>query len=325
MKTENQKQITTARAVGGCILSFFALIAAQLLALLAGQATGKAVSTVLGTTAGITAGTAAESVAGTITGSIVSSVISAILYVAAALIFINLISKKVLKTSLSGCRITFPVSVRPIWAVSSAVMPLLVILMVTQTSGRWVMTDMNMGELIYTVTDAVLLYGIAVGIVEEITFRGIIMTALEKRWNKGIAVLVPSVIFALSHVIGADLDLPSILQLLIAGSLTGILFSLVTLESRSIWNSALMHAVWNILLVGGIFYIGTEKNDLYIFNYVLTSRDFLVTGGDFGVEASAFAVAGYGIFILAAVLMMRGRRREEDDDPEEKSEAKQIV
>ena len=29
MKTENQKQITTARAVGGCILSFFALIAAN--------------------------------------------------------------------------------------------------------------------------------------------------------------------------------------------------------------------------------------------------------------------------------------------------------
>ncbi|OUP82909.1 hypothetical protein B5F07_12100 [Lachnoclostridium sp. An169] len=321
MKTENQKQITTARAVGGCILSFFALIAAQLLALLAGQAAGNAVSTVLGTTAG----TAAESVAGTITGSIISSVISAILYVAAALIFINLISKKILKTSLSGCRITFPVSVRPIWAVSSAVMPLLVILMVTQTSGRWIITDMNMGELIYTVADAVLFYGIAVGIVEEITFRGIIMTALEKRWNKVAAVLVPSVIFALSHVIGAYLDLPSILQLLIAGSLTGILFSLVTLESRSIWNSALMHAVWNILLVGGIFYIGTEKNDLYIFNYVLTSRDFLVTGGDFGVEASAFAVAGYGIFILAAVLMMRGRRKAEDDDPEEKSEAKQIV
>ena len=86
--------------------------------------------------------------------------------------------------------------------------------------------------------------------------------------------ILPALIFALSHVIGADLDLPSILQLLIAGSLTGILFSLVTLESRSIWNSALMHAVWNIVLVGGIFYIGTEKNDLYIFNYVLPAVIF---------------------------------------------------
>ena len=164
---------------------------------------------------------------------------------------------------------------------------------------------MNAGEMSYAIVDAAAYYGLAAGIVEEAMFRGVIMTALERRWNRYVAVIAPSVLFGLSHIIGADLDTLSIIQLIVAGSLVGILFSLVTLESGNIWNSALMHAVWNTILVGGILHIGTSRNDLFIFNYTLDSRSFLVTGGDFGVEASVFAVIGYGIFILIAAWMLR--------------------
>ena len=38
------------------------------------------------------------------------------------------------------------------------------------------------------------------GIVEEVVFRGFIMTALERRWNRWAAVLLPSVLFGLVHI-----------------------------------------------------------------------------------------------------------------------------
>lgn len=186
----------------------------------------------------------------------VGRIVSAVLYLALALKCISFISGKILKTDMEKCRITSKISLRPLWVVSAVVLPALVVLMVTRTAGNWSITSMNAGEMSYAIVDAAAYYG-------------------------------------LSHIIGADLDTLSIIQLIVAGSLVGILFSLVTLESGNIWNSALMHAVWNTILVGGILHIGTSRNDLFIFNYTLDSRSFLVTGGDFGVEASVFAVIGY--------------------------------
>ncbi len=75
--------------------------------------------------------------------------------------------------------------------------------------------------------------------------------------------------------------------------MVGILFSLVTYESGNIWNSALIHGVWNMVMIGGILQIGDTVNESAVYNYVLETKSFLLTGGDFGVEASAVAVAAY--------------------------------
>ncbi|MFR8460535.1 MAG: lysostaphin resistance A-like protein [Ruthenibacterium lactatiformans] len=77
-------------------------------------------------------------------------------------------------------------------------------------------------------------------------FRGVLMTAVERRWNKTAAVLGPSLAFALLHVLGRELSFAGILQLLAAGTAVGVLFSLVAYESGTVWCGAAMHAVWNM-------------------------------------------------------------------------------
>ena len=135
------------------------------------------------------------------------------------------------------------------------------------------------------------------------------MTALERRWNKYAAVIIPSVIFALSHLIGADLDFISIFQLLAAGTIVGIMFSFITYESGNIWNSAIVHSLWNIIIVGGILHIGVEPNRYSLFNYVLDSKSFFITGGEFGIEASVIAIIGYVVVsILAFILIKRTKK-----------------
>ena len=59
-------------------------------------------------------------------------------------------------------------------------------------------------------------------------------------------------------MIGRKMDFWSILQLIFAGSIVGILFSLVAYESKSVWNSAIIHGCWNMTIIGGILHIGKE-------------------------------------------------------------------
>lgn len=281
---QTTKPLSAGRVAGGCLLAYLALILSQVVALLLGQMAG-----------------------GGGTPSAVGSLVSALVYLALTLVFLGLVGKKLLGLTLGECRLTGAKPLHPLWGAAALGMPGLVILLAMLSGGHWQVADMDGGMLAYTLTDALLYYGLATGVAEEVLFRGVIMTALEKRWNRGVAIVVPSVLFALSHLIGTRLDLLSALQLLAAGTLVGVLFSLVAYVSGSLWNSVLLHGVWNAVLVGGLVHIGPEASDLFLVNYVQKSTHFAVTGGDFGIEASLFALLAYALAILAA--LVQGKRR----------------
>ena len=150
--------------------------------------------------------------------------------------------------------------------------------------------------------------GLAAGTVEEIVFRGIILHLIEAKWGRTAAVAVPSVLFGAVHLIGAELPAASGLLVLAAGTLVGIMFSLIALEGGSVWNSALVHALWNILIIGGGLSVGEAPDPYAVATYVLKTRNVLLTGGEFGVEASAIAAAGYCAVSFLALLMLKKRR-----------------
>jgi len=197
---------------------------------------------------------------------------------------------------------------KTIWVISAFVLPLSVSFVLMQLPGEFINHQRSLTEMLNPITGAIFIFGIGAGIVEEMVFRGMIMTTVEKRWNKVVAVLFPSMIFALIHVIGRDLDLQSILFLLVAGTSVGVLFSLITLQTGSIWNSAFMHGVWNAIMIGNVLQIGTKSSETAMFSYVLDSKSFFITGGRFGVEASVIAVTGYLIFSLLAFVLLRRKK-----------------
>ena len=95
------------------------------------------------------------------------------------------------------------------------------------------------------------------------------------------------------------------LQLIIAGSLVGILFSLITLESGSVWNAAIVHGLWNAVFAGGLVHVGNTAEREAVFSLVFNSSSFLLTGGDFGVEASLVSALAYAVFGLLAYRLMK--------------------
>lgn len=238
----------------------------------------------------------------------IGNVLAGILYPVFTILGVSLLCKKTLKITLSDCKVS-RFKLKPIWCIVAFVMPILVSVILLLTSGHWENTSMSASNIWATVTGAIVFYGLATGIVEEVVFRGVIMSALEYRCNKKVAIIAPSVLFGMLHIIGNDLSFLSIIQLLIAGSIVGILLSLVTYESGSIWCSALIHGVWNLIIIGGILHIDIVADETSMFNYVLNTKSFLISGGDFGIEASIISIINYIIFIGLAVYLIKKKER----------------
>jgi len=85
---------------------------------------------------------------------------------------------------------------------------------------------------------------------EEITLRGMLLPAMERRWGRVRAVVFSSVVFMLLH--GSLLNLPYTLLL-------GMLLATLTIRSGSLWPSIAYHFTHNaviVLMTGGLGYTG---------------------------------------------------------------------
>lgn len=194
------------------------------------------------------------------------------------------------------------------WTVAAVVLPVLVSAVYLLLPGNFVKNALDRETKLACVTRGVFIVGLGAGIVEELLFRGLMMNAVIKKWGKTAGVLAPSVLFASLHIIGMDFSLLSCLQVMAAGTMVGVMLSLIALEGRSVWNSAVVHGVWNMIIIGGGLTIGTEVNEYSISSYVLETQNFLLTGGEFGIESSVVAIIGYIAVSLAAAWMMRRGR-----------------
>ena len=256
--SETRAPLGTLRALLSILLAIAVLVAAQTLALLLGE---------------ILLGAGVPGPA--------CNVLTAVLYVLFALGGAALLCRFVLRLPLAALRIG-RLRIRPVWALAAFALPALVLAGAILAGGRWEVHRFDAQTVWLTVTGDVFYYGLAAGIVEEVIFRGVILGCLERRWNREIAVLVPS----------------------------ALLFSLIACESGSIWNSALVHGVWNAALLGGILHIGSAANSASMYNFVLTDAPFLLSGGDFGIEASVLAIAPYLLGILLAAVLLHRKNKE---------------
>ena len=235
MSSSKQMKFSGAKAVGVSILAICLLAFSQLLALLIGNML----------------------VAGGMS-AVTGNIFTGIFYAGLVLGEVFLICKKMLKIPMADFKIRKP-DLYPFWIIAAFVMPLFVILVYQLFAGSWQQSSLEPETLKQLVSGSVTYLGLAAGIVEETVFRGVIMSSVEYAWNRKIAVIVPSVLFGCLHI-EEGMSISGMVQVVIAGSLVGILFSLVTCYTGTIWYSALMHGIWNCLMIGGIVHIGSSAD-----------------------------------------------------------------
>jgi uncharacterized protein len=143
---------------------------------------------------------------------------------------------------------------------------------------------------------------ILAAVLEEVVMRGVVFRILEQSLGSWLALALSAAIFGALHLLnhGATL-LNAVAVMLEAGILLGAAYML----TRRLWLCMGIHFAWNFTQ-GGIFSAAVSGGTMRgLLQAKLVGAQWL-TGGAFGVEASAVAVV---VCFSAAVLLLTAARR----------------
>ena len=235
----------------------------------------------------------------------ICNIIAGIIYILLSYFLLNVSVSKFLKTDIRMLHIKVNVK----WIIVAVALPVIVKGIFLLLPGEFVSSGMDKNQIFTTLSSGIVFTGIAAGLVEEMVFRGVIMSLIRERWNIKAAILVPSVLFASVHLIGMNFSVLSCILVLVAGTMVGAMFSMIAMESDSIWNSGIVHSIWNIIIIGGGLGISEKANEYSVMTYVLDSKSFAITGGEFGIEASVIALIGYIVVTVIAFVMIKRKTK----------------
>ncbi|HET6743929.1 MAG TPA: CPBP family intramembrane glutamic endopeptidase [Kribbella sp.] len=153
---------------------------------------------------------------------------------------------------------------------------------------------------------ALLLVGFmaAAAVTEELMFRGVLLRVIEERLGSWIALAATSLLFGTAHLLNANATLWGAFSIAVeAGGTLGAAY----IATRKLWLPIGLHFGWNFALSGifGAVVSGTNQSK-GLLNGVL-SGPTLLSGGEFGPEASGYTVAG-GIIMTVVFLWLAHRR-----------------
>ena len=134
-------------------------------------------------------------------------------------------------------------------------------------------------ELVYTI-----LLFILVAILEEVLFRGYIQKNLMLSFNKYVALIIASVIFALMHGANPNISLFSLLGLFLAGMALGASY----MYTKNLWYPIAFHFSWN--LFQSLLGFNVSGQDIYSIIEFTVPENNKINGGQFGFEGSIFSL-----------------------------------
>lgn len=144
----------------------------------------------------------------------------------------------------------------------------------------------------------------AAAVTEELLFRGILFRIIEERTGTWVALALTGLLFGLSHLFNPHASLWGALAIAIeAGGMLAAAYA----ATRTLWVPIGVHFGWNFA-AAGIF--GTEVSGNGAAEGLLhgvTSGNALLTGGEFGPEASLYAVV-FGLLLTVAFMWLARRR-----------------
>jgi uncharacterized protein len=144
----------------------------------------------------------------------------------------------------------------------------------------------------------------AAAVTEELIFRGILFRIIEQRTGTWIALTLTGALFGLSHLLNPHASVWGAIAIAIEAGAT---LAAVYAATRTLWLPIGLHFGWNFA-AAGIFGTEVSGNDTPegLLNGV-TSGPALLTGGEFGPEASPYSVV-FGVLLTIVFMWLAGRR-----------------
>jgi membrane protease YdiL (CAAX protease family) len=172
------------------------------------------------------------------------------------------------------------------------------VMLVLKFAGAW--TYLGMDPLSYAAYPFV--GALFAGIMEETIFRGLLFRILEENLGSWIALALAAVLFGLAHAFNPGIS--AVKATVVITLEAGILLAAAYMYTRSLWFVMGLHFAWNFT-EGGVFATSVSGTGAGGVIAVRFSGSDLVTGGEFGPEASLPAVliglaAGVAFAVFAA-------------------------
>ena len=141
------------------------------------------------------------------------------------------------------------------------------------------------------------------GAAEELMVRGYLAGTLASSTPAPFAMLLSSVIFGLLHTGNNGFNSVAFLNIV----LVGIFFCLYMIKRGSIWGACAMHSMWNYAqgCIYGLSVSGMQKTDT-LYTSAITGYNDLLTGGEFGPEASLCTTVVL-LVAIGVVLALKGK------------------
>lgn len=147
-----------------------------------------------------------------------------------------------------------------------------------------------------------------VAVCEELVFRGVLVRIIAERFGGWVSLIVSSLLFGAMHLGNSNATLLAGLSIALTG---GLLMGAAYLATRSLWLPIGIHFAWNAV-GAGVFGVSTSGTDQEHSLYRTTlSGSEMLTGGEFGPEASLVTIAVLAVPTLAllAYATATGRMR----------------
>ena len=104
-----------------------------------------------------------------------------------------------------------------------------------------------------------------------------------------------------------SLDWISAIQLVIAGTVMGMLLNTIYIYQRkTIWASFTVHALYNTM--GSLIPIGSHISPDWFMQLILKNNDRLLTGGEYGIDCSLINISAY--LIVMIIIVYRYKKKE---------------
>lgn len=143
----------------------------------------------------------------------------------------------------------------------------------------------------------------AVAVIEEVMFRGVLLRVLEEVTGPWIALALSSVLFGAMHMANPGATLWTGTAIAVEA---GLMLGAAYLLTRSLWLPIGLHLGWNLAASGifGTAVSGVDHGETSVFT-ATASGPYLLTGGDFGPEASLTAVLVCSVLTVLFLLRFR--------------------
>lgn len=139
----------------------------------------------------------------------------------------------------------------------------------------------------WTIIVPILGAAVTTGVYEEILFRGILFRVIEESLGTWLALMMAAFFFGFSHLFNPNATVVAAIAIALEA---GILLSAAYVLTRRLWLAIGIHIAWN-LVQGGIFSVAVSGYERQGLLQATLSGPNILSGGEFGAEASVFAVA----------------------------------